>query len=72
MVAKELKEWVNGLPDDALIQVLSAPHMSMPLRHPIIHAIDAKSIEKVTEGMMSGKVISSFYSKEPGSKRCST
>ena len=60
MDAKKLKDWVNCLPDDALIQVLASPFMSIPLPNPVIHAIDSKSIKESVSGMLSGKVISSL------------
>jgi hypothetical protein len=61
MNAKQLKDWVNGLPDDALIQILSAPHMSFPLTNPVLHAINSKTVKQVSDGIVSGKVISSFF-----------
>jgi hypothetical protein len=65
MNAKNLKDWVNSLPDDALIQVLAAPHMSFPLTNPVLHAIDRKTIKSVTGKIVSGKVISSFPEIRP-------
>ena len=63
MDAKKLKDWVNGLPDDALIQVLASPIMSLPLPKPVFHAIDNKTIKEPIQGMLSGKVISSLDEK---------
>ena len=63
MNAKTLKDWVNNLPDDAIIHVLASPFMSIPLPNPVIHAIDGKSIKKSVSGMLSGKVISSLDEK---------
>ena len=60
MEAKKLKEWVNSLPDDALVQVLASRFMSMPLQDPVLHAIEKSSIKQPVAGMLSGKVISSF------------
>jgi hypothetical protein len=61
MNAKKLKDWVNSLPDDAIIQVLSSPHMSFPMKKPVLHAINSKTIKSVSEGIVSGKVISSLF-----------
>jgi hypothetical protein len=63
MNAKKLKDWVNNLPDDALIQVLASPIMSLPLPEPVFHAIDSKIIKEPIQGILSGKVISSLYEK---------
>jgi len=60
MNAKQLKDWVNGLPDDAIIHILAAPHMSLPLANPVLHAINSKTVKHITERIVSGKVISSF------------
>jgi hypothetical protein len=65
MNGKKLKDWANSLPDDALIQVLASPIMSLPLPEPVFHAIDSKTIKEPAPGMLSGKVISSLYEKEP-------
>ena len=61
MNAKKLKDWVNNLPDDALIQVLASPIMSLPLSEPVFHAIDSQSIKEPAPGMLSGNIISSLY-----------
>jgi hypothetical protein len=61
MEAKKLKTWVNDLPDDAIIQVLSSPHMSFPMKNPVLHAINNKSVKSVSEGIVSGEIISSLY-----------
>jgi hypothetical protein len=64
MNAKKLKDWVNSLPDDALIQILASPIMSLPLPEPVFHAINSKTIKEPVQGMLSGKIISSLYEKE--------
>jgi hypothetical protein len=64
MKAKELKNWVNSLPDDALIQVYASPIMSLPLPEPVFHAFGSETIKKPVPGMLSGKVISSLFEKE--------
>jgi hypothetical protein len=65
MNGKKLKDWANSLPDDALIQVLASPIISLPLSEPVFHAIDGQSTKEPAPGMLSGKIISSLYEKEP-------
>jgi hypothetical protein len=57
-MTKELKDWVNSLPDDAIIHVLSSQFMSIPLSSPVLYALDRKSLRKIG-GFMAGKTISS-------------
>lgn len=60
MKAKEYKDWVNSLPDDAEILVLQGAHHSFPLTNPVFIAIEGSSITQPVPGMLSGKTISSF------------
>ena len=62
MNGKKLKDWANSLPDDA---VLASPIISLPLSEPVFHAIDGQSTKEPAPGMLSGKIISSLYEKEP-------
>ena len=64
MLAKELKNWVNSLPDDAVIHVLSSIIMSIPLSDPVFLAIGSETLTSPAPGMLAGKVISSFPSED--------
>jgi len=51
MLKKDLKDWVDSLPDYADIHVTAARHLSMPLESPVFYAMDTRK---------PGKVISSY------------
>jgi hypothetical protein len=60
MELRPLKEWINSLPDDAIIQIIAAPHMSMPLREAYIQAFDSHD-PKRTPGFIGYKKLSTFH-----------
>jgi hypothetical protein len=59
MELKPLKDWINSLPDDALIQIHAGHHMSMPLIYAHFKAYDSHD-PKLTPGFIGYKLLSTF------------
>ena len=77
MELKPLKDWINSLPDDALVQITAGHHMSMPLREAYFQAFDSHN-PKLTPGFIGYKLLSTFefpaarWGEKDPSKMCDT